>query len=225
MYESRGKSRKQKNVKKKNLIAACIFGALFLLLILLIKTVDVTPSGAAGTDIGLSAINNWFHNLTGVSMTLYTITDIVGLTAIATVGIFGVAGLVEWIRRKELLKVDREILAMGVLFLTLFFIYIFFQFVVVNYRPVLMPGSLEPEPSFPSSHTIMAWTVMCSIIMVIDKYVKSKKWCKVIRIVAVIVMVLMLVGRLACGVHWLTDIMGAIIMSIMLLEFFYVGLG
>jgi len=212
-------------MKKKNICIGCIFGILFLILIVLIKTVDVTPSGAAGTDIGLSTINNWFHNLTGVSMTLYTITDILGLTAIATVGIFGVAGLVEWIRRKELLKVDREILAMGVLFLLLFLIYIFFQFVVVNYRPILLPDKPEPEPSFPSSHTIMGWTVMGSIVMVIDKYVKSAKLCKVIRIAAFIIMVLILIGRLLCGVHWLTDILGAILMSIMLLEFFLAGKG
>ena len=37
------------------------------------------PVGQDGTDIGFAAFNGWFHELTGVHMTIYIITDWLGL--------------------------------------------------------------------------------------------------------------------------------------------------
>lgn len=213
--------RKRDIMRKRSFCIAGICGALFLLLIVLLKTVDVTASGAAGTYIGLSTINTGFNDLTGVIMTLYKITDVLGYVSIATVGIFGILGLVQWIKRKHILKVDREILAMGIMFIIMLLIYIFFEKVIINYRPILMPGCTEPEASFPSSHTGLTLIVLGSIFMVIDKYVKNQGLSTAIRIVAAIIMVFMVIGRLICGVHWLTDIIGAILISTVLLALYY----
>ena len=45
-----------------------ISGALFALLIVLLRCVDVEPVGAAGTSVGLSHMNRFVFELTGVNM-------------------------------------------------------------------------------------------------------------------------------------------------------------
>ena len=52
---------------------ACL-GA-FILWTCLLQFVDVRPIGPEGSGVGFAAINGWFHELTGVHMALYTITD------------------------------------------------------------------------------------------------------------------------------------------------------
>ena len=45
----------------------------------LIQMVDVQPLGQNGTNIGFATFNCWFHRLAGVNMTIYTITEWMGL--------------------------------------------------------------------------------------------------------------------------------------------------
>ena len=113
-----------------------------------------------GTSIGLSQLNQFFFDLTGLNIVWYDITDWLGLTAIATAFVFAVAGLVQLIKRKSLLKVDREILCLGALYIVVIGLYFLFEKVIVNYRPVIMPGGSHPEASFPSSHTMIVCIIM-----------------------------------------------------------------
>ena len=64
--------------------------AAFLLWTLLIMRVDVQAVGPNGTSIGFATFNLWFHSLTGVHLTLYTITDWLGLVPIAVCLCFAV---------------------------------------------------------------------------------------------------------------------------------------
>ena len=88
----------------------------FVLWTILIQMVDVKPEGIDGTDIGFSTINVWFHNLTGVYMKIYTITDWLGLVAVFVCIGFGLLGLCQWIKRRKLLKVDFDIRMLGVFY-------------------------------------------------------------------------------------------------------------
>ena len=94
----------------KKIICAIIAGVLFAAEIALLKTYDVAAVGAGGTDVGFSTINLKVHNLTGVNMEWYEITNYLGYLAIAICLVFALIGLVQLIQRKSLLKVDREIL-------------------------------------------------------------------------------------------------------------------
>ena len=62
-------------MKKKCITSAVCFG-LFLLLILLIKTVDVAAVGPEGTEIGLSKLNVAVHNLFGENLGWYKVTNV-----------------------------------------------------------------------------------------------------------------------------------------------------
>ena len=101
--------------KRKGFIRSSILLMSFVLWTFLIQTVDVQPAGVNGTNVGFAAVNTWFHRLTGVHMGIYTITDWLGLVPIAVCIGFGMLGLLQWIRRKSIAKVDRDTLIYAIL--------------------------------------------------------------------------------------------------------------
>lgn len=203
---------------KRKFLAAGLYGLLTVVLILLIRFADVQAIGPEGTCIGLSHMNQFVFELFGVNMLWYEITDWLGLAAVGTAFVFAMTGLVQWVRRKNILKVDREILALGVLYLVAIGLYVLFELMIVNYRPIMMPGSTQPEASFPSSHTMLVCVIMGSAPLLVRKYITRTvlKWmlytgCRIIIGITVF-------GRLISGVHWFTDIIGGILISAMLLD-------
>ena len=124
------------------------------------------------------------------------------------------------IKRKSIAKVDKDLLALAVLYIAVIVVYAIFEFVIVNYRPIIMPGSQYPEASFPSSHTMLVCVLMGSTIMLIGRYLKKKNMSTIIRIICAVIIVLTVIGRLICGVHWCTDIIGGVLISITLLSLF-----
>ena len=205
---------------KTKYLMAILFGILAILWIVLVKCVDVAAIGPAGTSVGLSGLNQAVHNLTGVHMLWYTITDWLGILAVLAVAAMALLGLVQLIKRRSLFKVDREILALGGLYLAIFLLYVFFEKVIVNYRPIIMPGCTAPEASFPSSHTMLTCVVLGGILLVLDKYVKNKGLCAVLKALCWLIIIVTVVGRLISGVHWFTDIIGGLLISAALLSLF-----
>ncbi|MBR2390591.1 MAG: phosphatase PAP2 family protein [Mogibacterium sp.] len=203
----------------KRVIGAVITGALFAALIVLLGRYDVAAIGPAGTEVGFSNINQFVHEFTGVNMLWYDITDYIGYGAIAVCGMFAVAGFVQMIKRRSLLKVDREIWALGGLFIAVIGCYVFFEKYIINYRPIVMPGETAPEASFPSSHTMLIMTVMIAVMIVSDKYF-SKGLGVLVRVLCFVITLVTIGGRLYCGVHWFTDIIGGILLSATLLFLF-----
>jgi undecaprenyl-diphosphatase len=68
--------------EKRNLLAGAGLIGVFALWTILIQCVDVQAVGQNGSRIGFADFNVWFHQLTGVHMTIYTITDWLGLVPI-----------------------------------------------------------------------------------------------------------------------------------------------
>lgn len=205
---------------KKKLITAGASALLFLLLILLVRTVDVAPIGPAGATIGLSGINRAMHNLCGIHDFWYNLTDWLGFAAIAAAACFAALGLVQLIRRRSLRKLDRELLALGVLYAVVIGLYMLFEIAIVNYRPVLMPGSHTLEASFPSSHTMLIIVTMGSAGMLTEKYVRQGGLRRILRAVCAAVLAVTVIGRLLSGVHWFTDILGGVLISTALLSLY-----
>lgn len=208
---------------KNKSIAAGICLVLFLILVAVVKTVDVQAIGPEGTSIGLAAINGAIHDATGVQMTLHKITDYLGVLSLLVAACFALLGLCQLIRRRSLLKVDPEILSLGVLYIILAAVYVIFEFLVINERPVIMPGDEHVEASFPSSHTMLAVVILGSAVIVSGKYVQNGKLCSLLRAVFGVLILVTVFGRLLSGVHWFTDILGGVLLSAALL-FFFVGI-
>lgn len=183
----------------------------FLLWTILIQVVDVQPVGPKGSAVGFAAFNLWFHNLTGVHMTLYTITDWLGLVPIAVCLCFGALGLVQLVRRRSLLRVDADILLLGIYYVLVIFGYLFFEMVPVNYRPILINGVLEA--SYPSSTTLLVLSVMPTLWYQVARRSENTASRTAAAWFAGGFSVFMVLGRLVSGVHWATDIFGSVLLS------------
>ena len=199
--------------------------------IVIVKSVDVANSGPNNTEIGLSSVNTGFRDLffdkaNEYFEQIYKITEYLGYLALLVCGCMGCVGLYQLIKRKSLLKVDRPIIVTGVLYVVTIGLYVLFEKVIINFRPVIMEGETEPEASFPSSHTMLIIVVMGSVVMLASYYFKQKNTvlcgvlCWIVQAVAVFLAVAMIAGRMICGVHWLTDIIGGVLISLTLLALY-----
>ena len=200
----------KKNIKT-TLNSAIIFLILFILWTILIVTVDVKQIGINGTNIGFATLNTWFHNLTGVNMTLYTITDWLGLVPVFICLAFGVVGLIQLIKRRSLLKVDFDIIALGVYYVIVILGYLLFEMIPINYRPILINGFMQI--SYPSSTTLLVLSVMPTLTFQIKARLKNNKIKIILNLVTVTFSLFMVIARLVSGVHWITDIIGSCFLS------------
>ena len=201
----------KKESQRNFCIATCMLLA-FLLWTVAIQFVDVQAIGPQESSVGFATINQFVHNLTGVHMSLYTITDWLGLVPLMFVMGFGTLGLSQWIKRKHLLKVDYSIFVLGGFYIVVMAVYVLFEMLVVNYRPVLISGILEA--SYPSSTTMLVMCVMPTAIMQINARIKNNVIKRFVASTIIAFIVFMVIGRLVSGVHWFTDIIGGALLSI-----------
>ena len=196
---------------KKKFILAAVFLAAFVLWTVAISFVDVQPIGPRESCVGFATLNGFVHSLTGVNMALYTITDWLGLVPVAFGFGFAILGLVQWIRRKNILKVDFSVLVLGGFYLLVLAVYLLFETVVINRRPVLIMDYLET--SYPSSTTLLVLTVMPTAILQLSSRIKAPLWRKVVTDGITVFVAFVILGRLISGVHWFTDIVGSLFLG------------
>lgn len=183
----------------------------FVLWTVLVSCVDVQPVGPGGSSVGLAGINQLIHKLTGVHFILYHITDWLGLVPIGVCLVFAIMGCVQWIRRRNVRKVDLDILVLGGFYIITMAVYLLFEYVVINYRPVLINGYLEA--SYPSSTTLLVLCVMPTAILQCKHRVKNRLLRNGINAAIMGFMAFMVIGRLFSGVHWFSDIVGGVLLS------------
>lgn len=177
----------------------------------LIQMVDVQPVGQNGTDIGFAAFNCWFHKLTGVHMSVYTVTDWLGLVPVFVCLAFAIVGLVQLIKRRSLLKVDRDILILGIYYVVVIIGYFVFEMIPINYRPIPIDGVMEA--SYPSSTTLLVLCVMPTLVEQVHRRFSNAALKRTVDAAAAAFCAFMVIGRLISGVHWFTDIVGGVLLS------------
>ena len=197
---------------KNQFIFGTLLLALFILFTISLAFVDMKPIGPQNSYVAYASINQAVHELFGVNMTLYNITDWAGVVAIFVALGFAILGLVQWIKRKSILKVDGSILLLGVFYILVFGAYVFFEFNVINRRPILINGILEA--SYPSSTTMLAMCVLPTAMIQFKRLIKNHRIKNTVNIICGLFTAFMVIGRLVCGVHWFTDILGGLIFSI-----------
>ena len=208
-------------MEKKNIITSITMIILAVIYTILVKIIDVAPIGPNNSEVGFSKINGFFHNLLGSNMTIYKITEILGIIPLLMAGIYAIIGLVELIKRKSLTKVDYEIYALAGLYVVVLGLYVFFEKCIINYRPILIDGVLEA--SYPSSHTLMALCI-CGSSIIVNKRIFHKKIFNLENKLSIFLMITIILGRFISGVHWFSDIVGAIFISLALLSSFYTAI-
>ena len=206
------------NKKKRNFVISTILIILAVVFTILVKVVDVKYVGVNETSIGFATLNQFVFKITGVNMIWYHITDWLGIIPIFMAMVYSLIGLIQLIKRKSLFKVDKEIIILGLFYLIVISLYVLFEKVIINYRPILMNGFLEA--SYPSSHTLMT-ICLCGSSIIINKKLFKNKIANIINVLSLIIIIITVIGRLISGVHWFTDIIGGILISVALIMNLY----
>lgn len=205
-----------KKKKLKNALVASGMLLLFAVWTVLIKAIDVKAIGPLGSTVGFAELNGFVRDLTGVNMALYSLTDWLGLIPIAVMLGFALFGIAQLIARKSLKLVDRSIIVLGIFYAVLAAVYVLFEIFPINYRPVLIYGHLEA--SYPSSTTLLVMCVMPTFAMQVRERVKNRTLNRCISFAAEAFCAFMVICRILSGVHWISDIIGALLFSCGLLK-------
>ena len=201
-----------KSLKKSYTIDSILYLLVCAAFTVAVRVVDTAPIGYNGQTVGFSFINDYFQKLFPYNQTFYTLTQLLGYFALAVAAAFGVFGIVQLVKRKSILEIDGDILALGVFYILVIITYAVFTKVAINYRPVIIDAAEGLETSFPSSHTMLAVCVFVTAGMQIRKRVKGGLGT-VLSVVCAVLAAAMIVGRIISGVHWFTDILGGILYS------------
>jgi undecaprenyl-diphosphatase len=208
----------KKNCKAWFICAFALFAA-FAVFTVLAAFYDVKPVGPDGSEVGFAALNLHVFQKLGAHMQWYDITEYLGYLALAVAATFGATGLFQLVKRRSIRRVDRQILVLGVFYVLVLCCYVFFEVVVINFRPVLVEGQLEA--SYPSSHTVLTVCIMGTAALQLHSLLQNKKLLRIgAEILAVLIAGVTVVGRLLSGVHWFTDIVGGLLLSAALLTLY-----
>jgi len=201
-----------------NMIISGVLFLAFVILTVLVMQYDVGAIGPEHSCVGFSTLNQTVYEKIGVNLLWYKITDWLGIIAILVAASFGILGLVQWIRSRHFLKVDRDILALGIYYFFVVVLYVFFESYSVNYRPILLHGNLEA--SFPSSHMMIVISILGTAIIQIKMRIKNAPVRKTLILGAVGIIIITTAGRLISGVHWFTDIVAGLLLGTALVMFY-----
>ena len=187
--------------------------------------VDRKPIGYDGTSVGFSSINGLFAGSFGYNPVMDTLSDIAMYLSFLVVAAFAFIGVMQLIRGKSLSKVDKIIIGLGILYVVVAVLYVAFDKIPINYRPILQPGETELETSFPSTHTLVICTVLGSGIVAVKRLFKNEMTVRVLKIAFIAIMAIGVCARLFAGVHWLTDIVAGLLFSVTLVSLYTAWIG
>ena len=201
---------------KKRIIKDLILGITLIIMFgvftLLVMKYDIKNIGVNNTTIGFATLNSWFNKTTGTHLMFYSITDWLELLPLLVCVCFGLIGLKQLLSRKKIFLVDHDILLLGIYYIIVILLYLLFDKMCINYRPILIEGKLEI--SYPSSTVLLVLCVMLTLTFQINRRVKNDKTKIYLETLNNIYIIFMLFGRIVSGVHWITDIIGSIILAL-----------
>lgn len=193
------------------IVSAGVCGGLFLLLIVLLLTVDVGYA-VPHAPVGLSTINGFVFETIGENPEWETVSFVLLIVGISMMLLQGFFIFIKTIRTKKLWGM----IAVGQAWVWALAFYALFERCIVNYRPILEDGELAA--SFPSSHTLIS-VVIFGVMAVWLAYLlpRSVKKYVIIALLCGAAFVSAL-ARLMMGVHWLTDVLGGMLLGGMIVS-------
>lgn len=210
-------------IQKTTLIVSASFFLAFLVFTLLVSVVDVSGGVVPGTEIGFSSINLAFYRATQKSgaytPSLYKISEYLGYLALIEAAAFAVYGVMQAIKRKSVKKADADVYALAAIYVLTAVFYVVFEVAIVNYRPVVFElGKIEA--SYPSSHTVLSCVIVGTGALMLRRRISRKSVRIGVELCSALVVVATVACRAFCGVHYLTDIVGGLLLSASLVTLF-----
>ena len=207
-------------MRKKSLIQFVAVTLIAVVFTVLVKIVDVGFVSSTGSLVGFSSVNIPFSQKFGFNPIFYKVSEVLGYLIFLVIAVFAFIGCYQLIKRKSLMKVDKDLYALAITYVFTFALYIFFDKVlVINLRPIIMAGESIAEPSFPSSHTLLAVSVLGTAISECGK-IRKKSFRVSLVIVLAILMGATVLSRLFSGVHWVTDIIAGILWGVVMMTLY-----
>ena len=209
-----------KRETKTNIILTALLFAVFAIFTVMVKTVDVAAIGPEGSKVGFASLNGMIRDGIGVHNFWYTLTKLLGVVAILIAAFFGVIGAMQLIKGKSLKAVEWDIYALGITYVITIAFYALFEKLIINYRPIIKDAEEGLEASYPSSHTMLIIVVLGTALIEVGSRIKDEKLAMIIKIVLGVLIAVTVIGRLICGVHWFTDIVGGMILGAALISLY-----
>ena len=201
---------------KTNLYTTLGVFACFVVYTIMVMFIDVKAIGPEGSSVGFAAINGLVNNAFGYNEILDMITDVIMYLSFLTAPVWGIVGVVQLSKKKSLLKVDYRLYVLAVFYVITVVSYVVFdKIVIINYRPIILDEGLEA--SYPSTHCLVTLAFFGYTIVNLTVMKIKKNLAKILSICIGILCLLMPVLRLLAGVHWTTDIVGGVMLSIALI--------
>ena len=205
--------------EKRWLLIGAILAGCAIIFTILVKFVDVKAIGPEGSKVGFAALNGAFAKL-GFHSFFYDVSQGMGIIALLLAAFFAGLGIKQLIEGKSLWSVDQGILALGVLYVIVILLYIIFDKLPLNYRPVILSARKGLEASYPSSHTMLSIAVFGSAAFLIKDLIRDKRLIKTLQQILVAFLIITILARLISGVHWFSDIIGGMLIGGALVAFY-----
>ena len=220
-------TRSERNHRKLSWRLPAVLCAVFLLFTVLACTVDrgaFTPQAvdkASGNvlsaktseaqTVGFSAVNLAVSQRGGYRPTLYKASNYLGYLCILTAAAFCALAAWQLIKRRSLKRVDMDLLLLIGVYALFAVLYVLFEKLCLNVRPFALDG--EIEASYPSTHTLLGVMIMGASAMYLRSAQEKRSFYGLLSIALMVIGALTVLLRLLSGVHWLTDILGGLLLS------------
>lgn len=205
---------KRYSYKRTWLCVATVLAFVFVFYTLLVKFVDVKTND--GMTVGCGTINFWWRDIVGVSSVWHLVSNVIAAITLLLMTLLLVWQLVILLRVKKVSKLPRHWWLLDLVLIILGLVYLIFEICVINYRPILING--VAEASYPSSHVLLFCTFLPLVILTVKREKKSWRFISVIG--CVLLLCLGILARLLSGYHWLTDIVGGILLGVSLVVWY-----
>jgi len=196
---------------KKYFIMSAVLLVLFVIFVILAKTVDVAAVGPMGSEIGFASINKSAADAIGYNESIYNVSKSLSYFGIAVMVVFGLFGAMQLYYKKGPKNVDKDLYALYGLYVLGLIVYIVLEKVVINSSPVFSNGL---KVSYSSFYIILAVAFMGAAIVEFNARLKAKKVKIIVLTLCILDGIGLLVTRLVSGVHWVTDVIGTLLISV-----------
>ncbi len=183
---------------------------------------DTLTAGPESAPVGFSSLNGAVSSAIGFRSGWYLVSKLIGILTYLLAAFFAFLGVLQLIKKRTPAGVDRDLYVLGGFYLLVLLTYVLFEILKVNYRPVILHEGLEA--SYPSTHTLLGICIFTTSAMQFGKRISGEVLRKCIVIACYVLMVVLVLSRLLSGVHWLTDIIGGILVSSFLVSLYLLGL-
>ena len=192
-------------------IAAGVLLALFAALTVSLVFVDRQPIAGDGSLVGLATFNLDARTILGQSNLMEKLSNLLLIVPAVGALMIAIVGCKQLIRSRSRSGVDRDLWLLLGIYGAMLVLYVLFNCISPNNRPILEDGVCEP--SFPSSHTLLAVTMCGTAMIQAVQRIRQEGLRTAALVICAVGMVGIVAARAMAGVHWPTDILGGILLG------------